>query len=64
VVVACPGFLTGGLETLEELGLRGRRAFLEAGGEDLRLADPPSGHPRFLAAALRGCGNPEPMTLP
>ena len=52
LLVATPGFLTGGLETLEELGLRGRRAFLDAGGLELRLSDPPSGHPRFLAALL------------
>ena len=44
VVVATPGFLTPGLETIEELGLRGRKSFLEAGGEELRLADPPGSH--------------------
>jgi ferrochelatase len=32
VVVTMPGFLTEGLETLEEIGVRGRRTFLEAGG--------------------------------
>jgi ferrochelatase len=48
VVVATPGFLTPGLETLEELGLRGRRDFLAAGGTELRLADPPTDHPLFL----------------
>jgi ferrochelatase len=48
VVVATPGFLTPGLETLEELGLRGRADFLRAGGVELRLADPPTDHPAFL----------------
>ena len=50
VVVATPGFLTPGLETIEELGLRGRAAFLDAGGEILRLADPPGDHPLCLKA--------------
>lgn len=65
VVVATPGFLTGGLETLEELGLRGRRDFLSAGGEELRLVDPPAGHPRCQEALAQAFGNiHRAMTLP
>ncbi len=37
VLVICPGFVADCLETLEEIGIRGRDAFLAAGGEDLRL---------------------------
>lgn len=32
VAVITPGFLTEGLETIEEIGIRGRDSFLEAGG--------------------------------
>lgn len=58
VVVATPGFLTAGLETIEELGIRGREDFMEAGGEAFALAPPPvettptgpRPHPRFVEA--------------
>jgi len=32
IAVITPGFLTEGLETIEEIGIRGRDSFLEAGG--------------------------------
>ena len=32
VAVITPGFLTEGLETIEEIGIRGRESFLQAGG--------------------------------
>ena len=37
IAVACPSFVSDCLETLEEMGLRGRETFLEAGGESLQL---------------------------
>jgi len=37
VAVACPSFVADCLETLEEMGIRGRETFIEAGGEDLQL---------------------------
>jgi protoporphyrin/coproporphyrin ferrochelatase len=37
VDVVCPGFVSDCLETLEELGITARRAFVEAGGSELRL---------------------------
>lgn len=37
VAVLCPGFTADCLETLEEIGARERRNFLDAGGVDLRL---------------------------
>ncbi|TAJ23995.1 MAG: ferrochelatase, partial [Planctomycetota bacterium] len=41
VVVATPGFLTEGLETLEEIGLRGREEYERAGGAQfLRIPCP------------------------
>jgi ferrochelatase len=37
VVVFSPAFVADCLETLEEIGIRGRDAFLAAGGESLAL---------------------------
>jgi len=37
VAVLCPGFAADCLETVEELGVRGRETFVEAGGGELRL---------------------------
>jgi ferrochelatase len=56
LAVATPGFLTEGLETLEEIGIRGREAFLSAGGERFLRVPAVEAHPRFVAslAALVG----------
>lgn len=35
--VVCPGFVSDCLETLEEIGIAGRAAFLAAGGSELGL---------------------------
>jgi len=37
LVVACPAFIADNLETLEELGMRGRDTFLAAGGKTFHL---------------------------
>jgi protoporphyrin/coproporphyrin ferrochelatase len=37
VAVVCPSFVADCLETVEEIGLRGRETFLKAGGEELQL---------------------------
>lgn len=37
VDVVCPGFVSDCLETLEEIGIGARKAFLAAGGKDFRL---------------------------
>jgi ferrochelatase len=39
VAVAAPGFAADCIETLEELGIRGRRTFLHGGGEQFALLD-------------------------
>lgn len=41
VVVATPGFLTAGLETIEEIGIRAREDFEAAGGKAFALAPTP-----------------------
>jgi len=37
VDVVCPGFVADCLETLEELGIEGRRTFVDAGGKEFHL---------------------------
>ncbi|GGK07441.1 ferrochelatase [Pseudomonas matsuisoli] len=37
LLVMCPAFVADCIETLEEIGMRGREQFIEAGGEDLVL---------------------------
>ena len=39
IAVAAPGFAADCLETLEELGIRGRKSFLANGGEQFALLD-------------------------
>jgi protoporphyrin/coproporphyrin ferrochelatase len=37
ILVMCPAFVADCIETLEEIGDRGRETFVEAGGEELVL---------------------------
>ena len=39
IAIAAPGFSADCIETLEELGIRGRRSFMTAGGEQFALLD-------------------------
>jgi ferrochelatase len=48
IAVATPGFITEGLETLEEIGIRGKRSFLEAGGKTFIRVPAVEAHPRFV----------------
>jgi ferrochelatase len=50
VAVTTPGFLTEGLETVEEIGIRGRRTFLQAGGERFVRVPAIEAHPFFVAS--------------
>jgi protoporphyrin/coproporphyrin ferrochelatase len=50
LLVICPAFVTDCLETLEEIGIRGRESFLQAGGEELTLIPCLNQHPLWLAA--------------
>ena len=49
IAVATPGFSTDCLETLEELGIRGRETFLSAGGSDFALLDCLNDSPEGMA---------------
>lgn len=52
VAVITPGFVTDGLETIEEIGEQGRESFLHAGGEVfIRIAGVES-HPAFVDALI------------
>lgn len=71
LLVICPSFVSDCLETLEEIGLRGRESFLSAGGTELTLIPCLNEHPlwlealekmvkRFMAATPAPAGAPKP----
>jgi ferrochelatase len=49
LVVMCPAFVADCLETLEEMGLRGREIFLQAGGTEFTLVPCLNEHPLWIA---------------
>jgi len=50
VDVICPGFVADCLETLEEIGIEGKKIFLDAGGGELRALPCLNESPRWIAA--------------
>jgi ferrochelatase len=50
MVVLSPAFTADCLETIEELGMRGRDSFMQSGGEEYRLASCVNDHPKFIEA--------------
>src|SRR5438094_1064041 len=48
--VICPGFVADCLETLEEIGIRARAKFRDAGGESLELVPCLNDSPEWIAA--------------
>jgi ferrochelatase len=50
VVVACPAFVADCLETLEEIAMRARDAFIQTGGEELRLIPSLNSDPAWVDA--------------
>jgi ferrochelatase len=50
VDVACPGFVSDCLETLEEIGIGARKRFLEAGGRELQLVPCLNESPAWIGA--------------
>lgn len=50
LLVICPAFVADCLETIEEIGMRGREIFLEHGGETLELIPCLNDHPAWLDA--------------
>jgi protoporphyrin/coproporphyrin ferrochelatase len=51
VAVACPSFVADCLETLEEIGIRGREEFQAAGGDELTLIPCLNSDPLWIEAA-------------
>lgn len=50
LMVICPAFVSDCLETLEEIGIRGRETFLSAGGKEFTQIPCLNEHPRWIAA--------------
>jgi ferrochelatase len=48
LLVICPAFVADCLETLEEIRIRGRETFLQAGGEELSQIPCLNEHPLWI----------------
>ena len=55
LLVICPSFVSDCLETLEEIGIRERKAFTAAGGAELRLIPCLNDHPRWIETLAGWC---------
>jgi ferrochelatase len=53
LLVICPAFVADCLETIEEIGMRGREIFLGAGGREYTLIPCLNDHPRWIEALER-----------
>ena len=62
LLVMCPAFVADCIETLEEIGDRGREQFIEAGGESLQLVPCLNDHPSWVAA-LKTLSERAPLML-
>jgi ferrochelatase len=56
LLVICPAFVADCLETLEEIGLRGRATFLQAGGREFAQIPCLNEQPRWIEALEKMCG--------
>lgn len=50
LAVICPAFVADCLETIEEIGMRGKETFLQAGGDSFDLIPCLNEHPRWIDA--------------
>ncbi len=53
LAVACPSFVADCLETLEEIAIRGRETFINAGGADLYLIPSLNAEPDWVEAVVK-----------
>ena len=53
IAVMTPGFFTEGLETIEEIGIRGQEVFFAAGGSHFLRVPASSDHPALLGSLAR-----------
>jgi ferrochelatase len=61
LLVVCPAFVSDCLETLEEIGIQGRDAFLASGGGEFVLVPCLNDHQAFVDALARWCGRGAPV---
>jgi protoporphyrin/coproporphyrin ferrochelatase len=52
LAVMCPAFVADCLETLEEIGMRGRERFLQAGGEEMTVIPCLNTNPEWISAVI------------
>ncbi|MES2766048.1 MAG: ferrochelatase [Bacteroidota bacterium] len=55
LLVLCPAFVSDCLETLEEIAIRGKEDFLEAGGEEFTFIPCMNEHPAWIEALKNLC---------
>jgi ferrochelatase len=53
LLVICPAFVSDCLETLEEIAMRGKETFLEAGGESYEMIPCLNVHPLWVDTVVR-----------
>jgi len=53
VAVSCPSFVADCLETVEEMGIRGRQTFIAAGGEELFLVPSLNADPAWVETVVK-----------
>jgi ferrochelatase len=61
LAVVCPSFVADCLETLEEIDMRGRATFVEAGGEAFTFIRCVNDDPAWIAALAALCRNSAPL---
>jgi protoporphyrin/coproporphyrin ferrochelatase len=59
LIVVCPAFVSDCLETLEEMGIRGRESFLNAGGEKFTLIPCLNANPDWVNCVVNYFQNPD-----
>jgi len=60
LLVSCPSFVSDCLETLEEIGIRAKEEFIEAGGEDFRLVPCLNSAPQWVDVVAQMIENEVP----
>ncbi len=63
LLVMCPAFVSDCLETLEEIGIRGRETFLNAGGTEFHLIPCLNEHPLWLDALTAAINRFAPQNI-
>ena len=63
VLVSCPSFVADCLETVEEMGIRGRQTFIDAGGEELFLVPSLNAEPGWVKSVANWIRESEPSSI-